>query len=144
MEHLTASQRPKFLIFGFIFLIVWLSSAAIFWHYFVEKMPLAKIGYDKIALVAIGAVIMTGMMLKNKFLRPRFKKQSPAIRLWQLSVWVAALILTMLFGSLLMHFFLMKGPIIMVFNELVTFVCLGIYIILAETIIIPAVKTAHK
>jgi hypothetical protein len=140
LEKLSQKDVPILLLSLIIAILTWALSASLFWHLVYKKSPLKIIGYDKPVEIIIGLSILLCLMKKNKILIPVIAKNPRSITILITTNWIAGFIAIMLTGSLMMHFFLMEGPLINIINEAVYLFFLITYILIINQIVIPAIK----
>jgi len=126
-------------LFATLFAII-----AIFWHLIYKAMPLSEYGYDHLADIAAGAIILHFLYYKFPFVRPSFKNMAPLLIFFRLSDYLAALIALNFAASLIMHGLLMEGPAKMIGQEFIWLGVFSLYVILTEFIFIPTAERHRK
>jgi hypothetical protein len=115
---------------------------SIFWHYFQKKLSFAEMGYDKPVLLFLSGVLIVWLIRRYPFLRPKYEKDDRPVMFLQITNLAALLVGLVLFCQLLIHLFLLQGPLTTIFYEFFGLVALACYVNFVEQVIIPDTGSA--
>ena len=146
MFKLTDEQRPIFIIYGICSICAYFSILAILSCVLVEKLTLAQMGYGKIITFVISFSLVIWFLIKNPFLRPRWRWRgtSKIVAACRVVQWICLSAVLILLCPLLIQAILLKLKPEVIAHRIVTVSLLMALVMMIDNFVIARAKEFNK